>query len=493
MFGNSARSWRGCLSRRSGASDTAWTHEGLPVVTRRIATWTIAIAITMLVVGLAGVGYVNRVLRAQAQEELFRQAEATGRLVEGALVDVGRSPGDGVETRLQEVRSDAVRVLERARVVGGHDVVEAVLVTPIRTFPLSRDQDLVSLLPPDLDEREALTLDVDGTEMLATVQRVPLGASEIVVAIGRSAPLLPVREMTRALLLAVVVGVVLVVVFGSTLAQWIRQRLAGLKTASLRIADGDLTARAPVEGDDAIATVSRAFNDMAEHLETTRDRERQFLMSVGHDLRTPLTTIRGYAEALDDGAVGPDDTERVAAVLHAQTDRLTRLVEDVMLLARIEAREFTLRPELIDVASYLGGVVDTFRPRADDVGIALDYRSSGETSATVDPDRLDQVCSNLIENGLRYTPEAGTVTVEAVVDAAGIHLMVADTGPGIEPADVEHVFDRLYVAERYRPARPEGSGLGLTIVSELVEAMGGTVRVQSDPGEGTRFVVELPA
>ncbi len=293
-------------------------------MTRHIAIWTVAIAVAMLVVGLAGVGYVNRVLRAEAQEELFRQAEATGRLVEGALADVGRNPGAGIEGQVQSVRSEAVRVLERARVVGGHDVVEAVLVTPVRTFPLSRDQDLVSLLPPDLKEREALTLEIDGTEMLATVQRVPLGASEIVVAIGRSAPLLPAREMTRALLFAVLVGVVLVVVFGSTLAQWIRQRLAGLQTASYRIADGDLAARAPVDGDDAIATVSAAFNDMADHLESTRDRERQFLMSIGHDLRTPLTTIRGYAEALDEGAIGSEDADRVAAVLHAQTDRLTR-------------------------------------------------------------------------------------------------------------------------------------------------------------------------
>jgi len=462
-------------------------------MTRHIAIWTVAIAVAMLVVGLAGVGYVNRVLQAEAQDELFRQAEATGRLVESALADVGRNPGAGIEGQLQAVRADAVRVLEWARVVGGHDVVEAVLVTPVRTFPLSRGQDLVPLLPVDLEEREALTLNVDGTETLATVQRVPLGASEIVVAIGRSAPLLPAREMTRALLLAVVVGVVLVVVFGSTLAQWIRQRLAGLQTASHRIAAGDLAARAPVDGDDAIATVSVAFNDMAEHLEATRDRERQFLMSIGHDLRTPLTTIRGYAEALDDGVIGPKDAERVAAVLHVQTDRLTRLVEDVMLLARIEAREFTLRPEAIDVAALLGGVVDTFRTRAEDVGIVLDYLSSGDTSATVDPDRLDQVCSNLIENGLRYTPEAGTVSIVVGVDDAGIHLMVGDTGPGIDPAHVGHVFDRLYVAERYHPVRPEGSGLGLTIVRELVEAMDGTVRVESQPGEGTRFFVDLPA
>lgn len=450
-----------------------------------------AIALVMLIVGLFGVGSVNRLLQTQAQDELFRQAEATGRLVEAALADVGDNPGAGFEGRLRGVRSEAARVLDRARVVGGHDVVEAVLVTPTRAYPLSPRQDLVPLLPLDLEEREALSLDVDGTELLATVQRFPIGASEIVVAIGRTAPLLPIRGMTRTLLLVVVAAVVMIVLFGVGLARWIRGRLAGLETASNQIAAGDLSARAPVEGDDAIATVSVAFNDMAANLQATHQREREFLMSVGHDLRTPLTTIRGYAEALDEGTIGSDDAERVAAVLHTQTDRLTRLVEDVMLLARLEAREFTLRPEVTDVPAHLSGVVDTYRIRAGEIGVALEFSSTGSAMANIDPDRLAQVCSNLIENALRYTPENGTVTVEADVDQGSVRLAVGDTGPGIEPADADRVFDRLYVAQRYHPIRPEGSGLGLTIVRELVDAMGGTVRVESTPPKGSRFVVEL--
>ena len=464
-------------------------------MTRRIAIGTVVIAVVMLIVGLVGVGYVNRLLQTQAQDELFRQAEATGRLVEGALADVGRNPGAGFEGQLRKVRSEAASVLERARVVGGHDVVEAMLVTPNRSYPLSLRQDLMPLLPPDLEEREALSIEVDGTELLSTVQRFPIGASEIVIAIGRTAPLLPIRGMSRALMLAVVVGVVMIVISGVGLARWVRERLTGLETASRQIAEGDLSARAPVNGDDAIATVSVAFNDMAANLQATHQREREFLMSIGHDLRTPLTTIRGYAEALDDGTIGNDDTERVAAVLHTQTDRLTRLVEDVMLLARLEAREFTLRPESTDVTAHLSGVVDAYRVRAGELGVALEFTSTGSAMANIDPDRLDQVCSNLIENALRYTPEHGTVTVtvEADVDQGSVRLIVGDTGPGIEPSDADRVFDRLYVQQRYHPIRPEGSGLGLTIVRELVDAMGGTVRVDSTPGEGAQFIVELAA
>lgn len=461
-------------------------------MTRRIAIGTVAIAVVVLVVGLMGVGYVNRILRNQAQDELFRQAEATGRLVEDALADVGRSPGDGLEGQLRAVGAEAARVLERARVVGGHDIVEAVVVFEDRSFPLSRSQALISLLPPDLNEREALTIDVDGTEMLATVQRVPLGPGEIVIAIGRTAPLLPMREMSRALLVALIAGVVMIVVFGSVMTQWVRSRLSGLEAASRQIASGDLTARAPVDGTDEIGTVSLAFNEMAENLEAARRREREFLMSIGHDLRTPLTTIRGYAEALDEDAIDRDDTARVAAVLHTQTDRLTRLVEDVMLLARIEAREFTLRPEPIDVAAHLSGVVDTFRRRADEIGIVIEFEAHGSGTAHVDPDRLDQVCSNLVENALRYTPECGTVTVLVATNEGRVLLEVADTGPGIDPADSDRVFERLYVAQRYHPIRPEGSGLGLTIVHELVEAMGGSVSVARASGGGSRFSVTLP-
>lgn len=462
-------------------------------MTRRIAIGTVVIAVVMLVIGLMGVAYINRVLRTRAQAELFRQAEATGRLVEDALGNVGVDLDAGFEGRIRAVGAEAARVLERARIVGGHDIVEAEVVVRDRSFPLSRRQDLMPLLPPNLEEREALTIDVDGAEVLATVQRVPLGPGEIVIAIGRTAPLLPVREMSRALLLAVVVGVIMIFVFGSAMAQWVRRRLAGLESASRAIAGGDLTARAPADVDDEIGTVAVAFNEMAENLEVTRRREREFLMSIGHDLRTPLTTIRGYAEALDEGTIDRDDTARVAKVLHAQTDRLARLVEDVMLLGRIEAREFTLRPEEVDVAAHLSGVVDSFRKRADEIGIAIDFESHGAGTANLDPDRLAQVCGNLVENALRYTPVHGTVTVAVATSGGRVTLEVADTGPGIDPADADRVFDRLYVARRYHPIRPEGSGLGLTIVRELVGAMGGTVGIERAPTTGSRFIVTLPA
>ncbi|MEN8112920.1 MAG: HAMP domain-containing sensor histidine kinase [Actinomycetota bacterium] len=460
---------------------------------RRIVIGTIVIAAAMLLTGVAAVGYLDRTVREDAQRELFRQAEVAASLIESEIADIDFAPGADLEERLRRLRGAAAIILTRARVVGGHDIVEASLVVRDRTIPLSPDQELMGRLPANLGEREVLEIDVDGSEMYATVQRIPVANAEIVVAIGRTAPFLPTRAMSRTLLVTIAVGVVLIVVLGLSMAGWIGRRLSGLNTAAHAIASGDLAARAPTGGDDEIAAVSRSFNDMADALESSRRRDREFLLSIGHDLRTPLTTIRGYAEALDAGTIEPDDMERIASVLHTQTDRLSRLVEDVMLLSRIEAREFTLRPESVDVVAVVGGAVDGFRPRAEELGITLSFIPGSKRSAVVDPDRLDQVCSNLIENALRYTPQHGTVTVEAAADEDRVSLVVSDTGPGIEAADLERVFDRLYVTQRYRPLRPEGSGLGLTIVRELIDAMGGTVVVESEPGEGSRFTVELPA
>ena len=247
-----------------------------------------------------------------------------------------------------------------------------------------------------------------------------------------------------------------------------------------------------MEGSDEVAEVAVAFNDMAGDLEEARRREREFLVSVGHDLRTPLTTIAGYAEALHEGKVGDEDLARVGGVIHRESGRLSRLLEDLMVLSRLEAGEFTLRPEPVDLAGHLRGTVEAYRGRAEAAGVHLEADLADVPPVLVDPDRIDQVVGNLVENALRYTPAGGTVRLVLRAEGARVRLSVADTGPGIEAADLPHIFERLYVAQRYRPARPEGSGLGLAIVRQLAEAMGGAVEVVSAPGQGTTISALVP-
>jgi two-component system sensor histidine kinase BaeS len=251
-----------------------------------------------------------------------------------------------------------------------------------------------------------------------------------------------------------------------------------------------MTARVPELGDPDLDAVGSAFNEMAEELAATREREREFIIGVGHDLRTPLTTIGGYAEALESGDVETSELARIGQVLGTQTRQLGRLIEDLSLLARLEQAEFGLRIETVDVGAHVTEVVEGFRRRADEIGVRLDVTASPGVILDTDPDRLAQIAQNLVENALRHTPEAGSVSVTVGEEGDDVVIAVADSGSGIAPEDLPNVFDRHYVG-RQRSVRAEGSGLGLSIVKGLVERMGGTVAAESTPGRGTTITVRL--
>lgn len=458
---------------------------------RRILWSALAVATVTLLAGVVAGAAIQREFVRRSEAELLRQAEATATLVQMSIRDALPMSGRGDSVPV-------ARTLEIAKSVGGHDYVEA----RVDGFPPGRPgasdmpaTPLLDSLGPDPELSRVVETEIDGDPVLAYVREVPLsvrtGAS-VLIAIGRTEPLLATNILTRPLLISLGIGVILAVILANWVARQVARRLQRLETASRAIADGDFTVRAPEEGDDDLARLGHAFNEMVLQLDASRTRERDFLMSVGHDLRTPLTTLQGYAEAIDAGEVEAAEMRRVGEVLHRQTDRLSRLIEDLMMLARLEAREFTLRPEIVELTAHVGGLVEAYRRRAEEIHVELvaDLTEVGEVQ--VDPDRVAQILGNLIENALRYTPEAGTVTVTLNDDDEWVSLRVADTGSGIDPSDLSRVFDRLYVAQHYRPVRPEGSGLGLSIVKELTTALGGHIDVASTPGTGTTVTVRLP-
>ncbi|HET6966605.1 MAG TPA: HAMP domain-containing sensor histidine kinase, partial [Acidimicrobiales bacterium] len=272
------------------------------------------------------------------------------------------------------------------------------------------------------------------------------------------------------------------------------------QVAAGRIADGDLDARVPEppDADPELAALAGSFNSMTESLARAKAAERHFLQSVSHDLRTPLTSIRGFAEAIEDGAT--TDVPAAAGVISSEARRLERLVGDLLALATLEARRFTLEPQVVDLAATAEGAAAGFAPAAAEMGLSVRVESGGgggmgPVYVWADPDRLAQVMANLIENSLRYARTAVWVGVGSGDGARRPEVWVSDDGPGIAAADLPRVFDRLYGARRQpdgaQPGRPIGSGLGLTIVAELVSAMGGTVRAESPltPAGGTRMVV----
>jgi len=286
------------------------------------------------------------------------------------------------------------------------------------------------------------------------------------------------------LLIAAGAGGLLAAVAAFLLARRIARPVDRVSAAARSLARGTHPEPVPVEGAAELATLAGAFNDLAAQLQKAQEAERNFLLSVSHELKTPLTAIRGYAEAVEDGAVDPRDA---AATVASEARRLERLVQDLLDLARMNRTDFNVHNTEIDLAEVVEDAVRRYEGNAENFRVELHAVADAPAPAIGDADRVLQIVSNLVENALRLTPAGGEVRVVA---APGI-LRVEDTGPGLAEADAERAFERFYLHERYGLERRVGSGLGLAIVRELTLAMGGSVDVESSPGRLTVFTVRL--
>jgi two-component system, OmpR family, sensor kinase len=260
-----------------------------------------------------------------------------------------------------------------------------------------------------------------------------------------------------------------------------------------RIAAGDLDARMPIErASPELAQLGESINAMAADLARARATERQFVLSISHDLRTPLTSIRGYAEAIADGAA--PDPVHAASVIASEAGRLERLFQDLLDLARLDAKRFAIDVRRVDLPEVAVGAAEGLRRRFEEAQIALTVDPpAGELVVAADPDRLAQIVTNLLENARKYARSNARVAVVPVpTDPQLVALLVEDDGPGIPEADLPHVFERFFTGSGRERVR-SGTGLGLAIVAELVQAMGGDVIALSPTSRsgGTRIVVRL--
>jgi two-component system sensor histidine kinase BaeS len=335
-------------------------------------------------------------------------------------------------------------------------------------------------LVPDVDRSSDGQTSYDGKRQLYSYRTLPhLGLLVMRPASVKEAAW---RPFLVDLLLAALAGIGIAAVLSFLLARSIVRPLRRVADATRSLAADERHEPLAREGTTELAALADAFNQMAEQLAASRQAERDFLLSVSHELKTPLTAIRGYAEGLAEGAFEPEEAARV---ITTEGERLERLVRDLLDLARMNRAEFSVRSEPVDLAEVAREVVHRHGAKARELGVALDA-AGDETWVEGDVDRVLQIASNLVENALRETPSGGSVTVST----RGNELVVADTGPGIPPEDLPHAFERFYLYDKVGRDRPVGSGLGLAIVEQLATAMGGGVRVESDPG-GTRFTVSL--
>ncbi len=278
-------------------------------------------------------------------------------------------------------------------------------------------------------------------------------------------------------------------------AVWTAGRITG-SLRHLRDAAGDLdlrdlSRRVPVQGDDEIADLARAFNRMCDRLEAEERARRQLLADVAHELRHPLAVMKGRLELMQDGRV-PLDEEQLLP-LQDEVIRLTRLVSDLRDLSLAEVGGLSLQKRPVRLDELLESLLANFEPVAADRGIALTADVAPDLpTLEADPDRLRQVLLNLLTNALQYTPRGGQVRVRAWREGEEVRVAISDTGPGIPPEDLPRIFDRFYRADQSRSRATGGSGLGLAIVRSLVELHGGRVTADSAPGRGATFTIMLP-
>jgi signal transduction histidine kinase len=463
-------------------------------VRKRLLIAILALVAAALVLNTIGsVLLIHGASASTAEQELRTQASAVADLYTNAA-------GSPSELRV------LARLRSEIRRVGDYHSITIITLSPDGTFGRRLPAELQGLdLQPGVLQAGGTVSGQTGDLVYALVplalspgqhvgvrRVVPAGYKVLLVATRIVSP-----PVTGFGWFALIAGVLLALAAG--VAVWLSRRFSRPIVAAIdatdRIAHGDLDSRIPPTPLEVpeLARLGDSINAMAAGLAQARDQQRQFLLSVSHDLRTPLTSIRGYAEAVAEGAA--EDVPGAMSVIAAEANRLERLVGDLLDLARLGARRFSLHRTRLEIGDVTERTLDRFRPEASAAGLQLHSVVSPDAPlwAVTDGERLVQVLSNLVENAINYARTS--VVVGAARDGERVVLWVADDGAGIAPDDQPYVFQPHFTSDR-RVRRRSGTGLGLAIVAELVTAMGGGYRVESPPAgasHGTRMVIWLPS
>ncbi|MCL4560136.1 MAG: HAMP domain-containing histidine kinase [Chloroflexi bacterium] len=360
------------------------------------------------------------------------------------------------------------------------------LVGPDHTILVSSSESRLGATVADSDLQQAIPL-IAGNQPVGWLILTPPSRQWI----SGSPEGIFLGTINSATLASAGVAALLALILGGLLAITLTRSLREMTEATNEFAQGKFGRQVKIRSKDELGKLASSFNKMSHDLALAAEQRRQMTADIAHDLRTPLSVLSGYAEALSDGKL-PGSTE-IYEVLYTETQHLSRLVEDLRMLSLVETGELPLIRQPTSPQALLERVAACHVATAQQKGVTLRVEAvEGLPQMSMDPERMAQVLNNLIGNALRYTPSGGEVTLGArqAAESGKVQLWVRDTGSGISPEDLPHVFDRFY---RGDPARQQNgeSGLGLAIARSIVEAHGGSLRVESASGQGATFTMEF--
>lgn len=277
------------------------------------------------------------------------------------------------------------------------------------------------------------------------------------------------------------------------LARRITGPIEDISEAARRLGSGDFTARAPVDGCVELADFATTFNNMATRLQTIDNSRGQFMGNIAHELRTPMTTIKGFIDGMLDGTIPPEENQHYLTIVSQETGRLARLVQNMLDITKLEAGEVPVHAQNYDLWKTVTDVVLSDEQRIEDGKIDIQGLGGPPLAIYADPDFVHQVVYNIVDNAIKFTPEGGTISFSAQKKGNMVEVSIENTGAGIAPEALPFVFERFYKEDRSRGMNTRGSGLGLHICKILINLSGGQIHAESEEGKWCRFVFTLPA
>ncbi|WP_164519758.1 sensor histidine kinase [Nocardioides ferulae] len=479
-------------TERALHDDARPIRSGVSVRTRITAAVALVVAVTLALAGL-----VVYAIEAQRIEEAVTRA-VDQELAEFRVLSDPAGPDGVADTRddpdpasLPGSVPGALRLFLSRNVPDDDELLvawwdgAAKLRSP--SDPLAASPEFAAAVAPLVGENGSTTLTGPDGEVLITVQSADDGTTQgaLVVATYLDATRGELRDTMRTYAIVAALSLLLVAAVASWLSGRLLAPLRVLRETTDELTDADLTRRIPVRGNDDITALTRTVNRMLDRMEASFLGQRQFLDDAGHELKTPLTVLRGHLELLDTGS--PAEVAETKALLLDEVDRMSRLVGDLILLAKSDRPDF-VTPAPVDVGELTKGVLAKARGLGD-----RDWRLDGtaEIVAKMDEQRITQALLQLADNAVKHTDPGSVVAVGSASDAGSVRLWVRDTGAGVPPADRDHVFER-FGRSQVRPT-DEGFGLGLSIVRAIAVAHGGSVTIEDAEPHGARFVLTLPA